>query len=85
MLFRSVMAACYSKAEMEDEKGNPTPKQKHLRRKLAEKYLPQLDFDELDEILKDVELKFPDDILQDKVNQLSIENEDLEEIEGGEE
>ena len=56
-----------------------------LRRKLAEKYLPQLDFDELDEILKDVELKFPDDILQDKVNQLSIENEDLEEIEGGEE
>lgn len=84
-IVEAVMAACYSKAEMEDEKGNPTPKQKHLRRKLAEKYLPQLDFDELDEILKDVELKFPDDILQDKVNQLSIENEDLEEIEGGEE
>lgn len=78
-----VTAVYYSKRDMEDENGNPTPKQMHLRRELAKKYLPQLDFDELDEIVKQVNLKANDDILQQKVNDITIDNSDIEEVSNG--
>ncbi len=83
-LVELVSAVYYTKAEMEDEKGNPTLKQKQLRRKLAEKYLSQLDFDELDDIIEEVNVAANDDELQQKVNDLSIEDKDLDQIEGEE-
>jgi hypothetical protein len=70
-------AVYYTKAELEDDKGNPTRRQMILRRKLAEKYLPQLNFDEIDEIVKDVDLEAGDEAMQDKVNQLTINKDDL--------
>ena len=76
-----VMAIYYPKNEMEDKDGNPTVKQINLRRELAKKYLAQFDFDELDEIINKVNIDSNDDVLQNKVNQLNIEEKDLKEVE----
>lgn len=70
----------YSKSELEDEKGNPTAKQMHLRRELAKEYLPQLDFDNLEQIIDRVDTASNDDILQAKVNSMSISQEELSEV-----
>lgn len=70
----------YSKKDLEDEHGNPTAKQMHLRRELAKDYLPQLDFDKLDEIVKRVNTNATDDKLQEIVNKATIDEEDLSEV-----
>lgn len=70
----------YNKSEMEDENGNATRKQIRLRRKLAEVYLPDLNFDQLDKIVSQVELDAADDELQDKVKDISITDEDIDSI-----
>lgn len=70
----------YSKSDLEDEKGNPTAKQMHLRRELAKEYLPQLDFDNLEKIIDRVDTASNDDILQAKVNSMSISQEELSEV-----
>lgn len=72
----------YSKAELEDEKGNPTPTRKQLRRALAKKYLGQLDLDDLADLVKEVDLAARDEQLQLKATQDQIESEDLSEVEG---
>lgn len=83
-LVEAVMSIYYSKKDMEDENGNPTPKQIHLRKELAKDYLPQLDFDRLDEIVKKVNIDANDDILQRKVNDIIINNDDIKEIDNEE-
>lgn len=80
-LVEMVMSIYYKKSDMEDDKGNPTSKQIHLRKELAKVYLPQLDFDNLDEIVKIVDINATDDKLQDDVSKISINKDDLEEIE----
>lgn len=80
-LVEVVMSIFYSKADMEDANGNPTAKQMHLRRELAKEYLPQLDFDALEKIIKRVDIDSNDDVLQNKVNRITIDNEDIQEIE----
>lgn len=70
----------YSKSDLEDEKGNPTPKQMHLRRELAKDYLPQLDFDNLEKLIDRVDTASNDDVLQAKVNSMSISQEELSEV-----
>lgn len=68
----------YSKQELEDEKGNPTFTRIHLRKELAKEYLPQLDTDNLDDIVKRVNLLAKEDQLQTKVANLNISKEDLD-------
>lgn len=77
-----VASLYYSKSDLEDEKGNPTPKMMHLRRELAKEYLPQLDFDKLEEIIQRVDTESNDDILQARVNKINIDNGDLAEVNG---
>ena len=79
-MFELVSTVYYSKEDMEDEKGSPTPKQKHLKRELAKEYLPQLDFDRLDEVIKRVNVAAGDDILQDRVSKINISDQDLAEV-----
>lgn len=79
-LVEMVESLYYSKKEVEDEHGNPTPKRMYLRRELAKEYLPQLDFDKLDEIIKRVDLLGTDDELQKIVNDTNIDEEDLSEV-----
>lgn len=76
------MAIYGNKNRWEDDKGNPTNDQIQLRRLLARKYLPQLNHDDLDEIIDEVELLARGDNLQDTVNKLSIEDNDLDVIKG---
>lgn len=76
----TVMDVYFTKSEMEDQNGNPTRKQIRLRRKLAEIYLPDLNFDLLDDVVSQVELDATDDALQDKVKNVSITDEDIESI-----
>lgn len=71
----------YKKTDMEDKDGNPTTKQMNLKRKLAEKYLPQLDFDDLDEIVQQVNLLAVEDDLTDRYKQIDINKEDLAAVE----
>ena len=80
-LVEVVMAIYGGKSDWEDDKGNPTHKQIHLRRALAKKYLPQLDHDQLDEIMKEVNIAAKNNELQDKVAEISIDEKDLDEIE----
>lgn len=70
----------YTKTELEDKDGNATPKRRHLRKELAKKYVPQLELDDLDEIIKRVDLEANDDILQQRVADIDIEDEDLDAI-----
>lgn len=70
----------YQKDEMEDEKGMATPKQMYLRRKLAEKYLPQLNFDDLDKIIEDVNIFAKSKELSDNVKDINIDKSDLDEV-----
>lgn len=76
-----VGAIYFKKVELEDKDGNPTAKQMNLRKELAKEYLPQLDFDRLDEIVKRVNLLSTDDQLQDKVDKANISEDDLSEVE----
>lgn len=80
-LVELVAAVYFEKNEIEDKDGDPTPVMKHLRRELARKYIPQLDFDELDDVISAVKLAAGDDKLQQKVTDLTIEDEDLAQIE----
>ena len=79
-LVELVMTIFYKKTDMEDENVNPTAKQMHLRRELAREYLPQIDFDSLEEIVKRVDTQANDDVLQDKVSSFNIEKDDLAEV-----
>ena len=70
----------YKQTQIKDQDGNPTPIMIHLRKELAKKYLPQLDFDEIDDIINKVNVDNVDDQLQDKVSAANITNEDLKEV-----
>lgn len=79
-LVEMVMSIYYKKSDMEDENGHPTDKQIFLRKELAKEYLPQLDFDSLDELIKRVETQAIDAKLQNDVSKLNINNDDLAEV-----
>ena len=70
----------YSQDQLTDKDGKPTPFMKHLKKELAMKYLPQFDFDELDQIVDRVNLKAIDDKLEMKINNSKIEQEDIDKI-----
>ena len=79
-IVETTMAIYGNKATWEDDKGNPTNMQVELRKALARKYLPQLNHDELDNIIADVQLKAMDDDLQEIVANVSIDKEDIKDI-----
>lgn len=70
----------YTKNQLEDKDGNSTALRRRLRKALAAKYVAQLELDELDELIKNVELDATDDILQQRVVDTNIDDEDIAEI-----
>lgn len=76
-VFDVVSSIYYSKDELEDKEGKPTPKQMHLRRELAKEYLPQLDLDKLEDIVKKVNVDSTDDVLQQRVSNIDITDEEI--------
>ena len=80
-LVELVESIAYSKQELEDkEDKEATAKRRHLRLELARKYLPQIDIDEIEEIIKKVDLDAMDDELQKKVNDAQITDDNLKEL-----
>ena len=80
-LVETVSSLYYNKTDMEDENGNATPKQIILKKKLAEKYLPQLDFDELDEIIDEVNTLAVKDEMDKKAEGIDISDEEINNVE----
>ena len=71
----------YRKSDLEDQNGNPTAKKMILAKELARKYLPQLDLDGIEDILKTVDEEAGKIEAEDKANALKIDQEDLKEVE----
>ena len=71
----------YDKSELEDDQGRFSPRRIALRKELAREYLPQLNIDHLDDVVKKVELIATDDLLQKKVNGLQINSDDIAQVE----
>lgn len=69
-------------ADWEDDKGKATNLQVELRKALARKYLPQLDHDELDDIMSQVRLSAMNSDLANLVKNVSVEDNDLKDIKG---
>lgn len=79
-LYELVSLIYYKKNELEDENGNSTYKAMLLKKELAKQYLGQIDFDEIDEVVKRVNINANKFILDDQKKGLSLKEEDIEEI-----
>lgn len=70
----------FSKSELEDENNKPSDVAIVLKRKLAEEYLPQLDYSKLDEIVKDVKIEAKKMTLEKLASNKIIDSEDINKI-----
>ena len=70
----------YSQAELEDADGKPSPTLRHLKKELAKEYIPHLDFEKLEEIIKEVDLAAKEDQLQDRVADIDLSEDDVKDI-----
>lgn len=70
----------FTEAELKDENGVPTKLGLLLRRHLTEKYLPQLDFENLDKIINKVKEEANQSDLEKKVQKTDINEKDFEEL-----
>lgn len=77
-LVEMIQSVYYPNSELQDEDGQPSLKQIKLRRKLAEKFLPQLDFESLEEIIKQVNTEASSDKLIAKANSTEISEDNME-------
>ena len=75
----------YSKTELEDKDGNWTPTRIKLRKELAKIYLPQLDFDKLEDIFDDIAKEKPEAELQAAANNAQISDSDIQSVQKTEE
>ena len=75
-----IQSMYFGKTEIEDKEGRPTPLVIELRKELGEKYLPQLDFEDLDSIVEKVRKKANKVELDQRVDNLDITKNDIEKI-----
>lgn len=70
----------FKETELKDANGNPSKKMIVLKRKLAEKYLPQLGFESLEELIDSVNQETIEDDLNQTVNKTEISEDDFSEL-----
>ena len=70
----------FSKKDLEDENGNWTQTRLKLRRLLAEKYLAQIEWSDIDDIFDTLDEEKPEEKLQDTVDKTKISNEDIKSV-----
>lgn len=70
----------FRQSELEDNEKNPTSKMMHLRKELAKEYLPQLNFDRLEAVIKRVKVAAGEDDLQDKTASIKIDQNDIDSL-----
>lgn len=79
-LFELISQTMYTKEDLEDKDGNPTPKQKLLKKELVKEYIGQIDYDRIQEICDKVDLLSNKEDLDNIAKNIQIEDEDIEEI-----
>ncbi|MBD5584795.1 MAG: hypothetical protein HDQ88_06915 [Clostridia bacterium] len=72
-------SVAFTKDELEKD-GKDTDLRRIFRRKMAEEYLPQLDFDRLDEIIKDATVEATEVALQNKAAETELSEDDIDKI-----
>ena len=75
-----ICSLCYKKEDLEDKNGNPTPKKMFLIKELARKYLPQLDIDGIEDIMKTVDEKAGSVEAEEKAIKSKITDEDINQL-----
>ena len=73
-----VSSIYFKQEELEDENKNPTPMMINLKKELAKEYLPQLNFDQLSELIDRVKVATGEDIMQAKAANIQIEQDDID-------
>ena len=71
----------FQKKDLEDDNGNFTATRMAFRKELAKEYLPQLDYDRIDEIVNYAKLQGTRELLQNKVSNIAIEDSDIQSVE----
>lgn len=79
-VYEVVSSIYYSQDDLVDADGKPTNKSILLKKKLAQKYLPQLEFDELDAIIAEVNVDANKEVVQKQAADAAIKNEDVDKI-----
>ena len=79
-LVEMVASIYYSQDQLQDQEQKPTPIVKHLRKELAKDYLPQLDFDQLEEIIDRVNVAATDDRLEANIQHAKLSTDDVDKI-----
>ena len=79
-LIEFISSFAFKDSELKDENGVPTKKMLLLKRKLSEKYLPQLDFESLDKIIDKVNEEANQSDLENQVQKTEINEQDFEEL-----
>ena len=79
-LVEMVASIYYSQDQLQDQEQKPTPIVKHLRKELAKDYLPQLDFDQLEEIINRVNVAATDDRLEANIQHAKLSTDDVDKI-----
>jgi len=74
-------AVYFQKKDLEDDNGNYTATRMAFRKELAMEYMPQLDYDRIDEIVKNARLQGGREIMQNKVSNIDIEDSDIQSVE----
>lgn len=80
-LVETISSVYFKDSELKDANGNPSKKMVVLKRKLAEKYLPQLGFESLEELIDEVNQETIEDDLNQTVNKTEISEDDFSELE----
>ena len=75
-----IASFAFKENELKDENGGATKKMLLLRRHLTEKYLPQLDFENLDKIIDKVNEEANQSDLEQQVQKTEISDKDFEEL-----
>jgi hypothetical protein len=70
----------FPQSELTDENDKPTSKYINFRKEMAKYYLPQLNFDDLEEIVKQVNLASIEDNLEKKVSSIVINKDEIKEF-----
>lgn len=70
----------FKQSELEDEDKNPTAIQMNLRKELAKEYLPQLNFDQLTDIVHRVRIAAGESTMQDKAAEIKINDADIKSV-----
>jgi len=79
-LYETIGSIYFNQQELQDADGKPTDIALALKREMAEEYLPHLNYDLLDKLVKRVRVRANEQILNRRVQDHQIEEEELDDL-----